>query len=72
MLNGIRMSSCRLEIKYELSDGVCPTMVNWKGVVMKPGKYHRSKKIKQMPKIYAGRSTTVHNLLFCTHAWFVL
>ena len=30
---------------------------------MKPGKHHRSKDAK----IYVGRSTTVHNLLFCAH-----
>ena len=31
---------------------------------MKPGKYQKS---KQDAKIYVGRSTTVHNLLFCVH-----
>ena len=53
--NGIRMSSCCLEIK--LSNDVCPTMVNRNGVVMKPGNYQRSKKKrtkKKDAKIYAG------------------
>ena len=31
---------------------------------MKPGKHQKS---KQRAKIYVGRSTTVHNLLFCVH-----
>ena len=31
---------------------------------MKPGKHQRS---KQRMKILVGRSTTVHNLLFCVH-----
>ena len=33
-------------------------------MVMKPGKIKRSNKDD---KIYVGRSTAVHNLLFCTH-----
>ena len=31
---------------------------------MKPGKHQRS---KSKTKIYVGRSTTVHTLLFCVH-----
>ena len=35
---------------------------------MKPGKHHRSNKVA---KIYVGRSTTKHNLLFFPHALFM-
>ena len=34
---------------------------------MKPGEHQRSKQRCQHLYIYAGRSTTVHNLLFCAH-----
>ena len=32
---------------------------------MKPGKHQRGKQRRQ--EIYVGRSTTLHNLLFCAH-----
>ena len=35
-------------------------------MVMKPGKHQRSKH-KYSVKIYVGRSTILHNLLFCSH-----
>ena len=38
----------------------------YKELVRRPGKLQRNKQIKDQ-KIYVGRSTTLHNLLFCVH-----
>ena len=68
MSNGIRTSSCCLEIK--LSNGDCSTMVNGMGGAMKPGKYQRSKKrhqglfwkVHDRAQPFVLRSYTMHEL----------